>query len=290
MAPHSSPTGDTTLEDNNNLLPDGDSRDQNGASQIFESKDKKSSRWGSGNKNAQQLASLYSREKRIQETVGLCLCLALMGLDLFFLVKYFDPSTAHYILLSGLAGICSADFVSGVVHWAADTWGSIDVPIVGPGLLRPFREHHIDPTSICRHDFIETNADCFTVCTPFLAYSVYKFWTYSPQQIADTYNWEMYVFLLSCFVAMTNEFHKWSHTYFGLSRWKCLLQDMHIILPRKHHRQHHVSPHEINYCITTGWLNPLLEAIGFWRRAESFITLLTGAIPRSDDMKWSKSD
>lgn len=247
-------------------------------------------KWGSGNKNAKQLAQLYSKEKRAQETIGLLLCLALMAVDLFYLIKYFDTSNAVFIAFSAVAGICTADFVSGLVHWAADTWGTVEFPVLGPGLLRPFREHHIDPTSICRHDFIETNGDCFSVCTPVLAYSVFKFSTYTPEQIASNYNFEMYLFLLVCFVTVTNEFHKWSHTYFGLPKWITTLQDYHLILPRIHHRQHHVSPHEVNYCITTGWLNPPLEAIDFWRRFERLITVTTGAIPRSDDMKWSKTE
>ena len=250
----------------------------------------KGKKWGSGNKNAQQLAGLYSKEKRMQETIGLVVCVILMAADFYYLMKYWDSSYTIYIIISAFAGICSADFVSGLVHWAADTWGKVEAPIIGPGLLRPFREHHIDPTSICRHDFIETNADCFTVCVPFIGYSVYKFYTYTPEQVAATYNFEMYIFCLAVFVTMTNEFHKWSHTYFGLPKWITFLQDCHIILPRLHHRQHHVSPHEVNYCITTGWLNPPLEAINFWRNAEYVITKLTGAIPRSDDMKWSKVD
>ncbi|CAF4137671.1 unnamed protein product [Rotaria socialis] len=187
-----------------------------------------------------------------------------------------------------VSGILTADFASGIVHWGADTWGAVDMPIIGRNFLRPFREHHIDPTSITRHDFIETNGDNFAVTIPYLLYMAYKF-TYSNDiDIRRLYNIEVYMFLLAIFVSMTNQFHKWSHTYFGLPFYISVLQRYHIILPRKHHRIHHVVPHDTYFCITTGWLNRPLEAIQFWSRLELLIEKYSGAKPRSDDFAWAQ--
>lgn len=74
--------------------------------------------------------------------------------------------------------------------------------------LRNFREHHIDPTAITRHDFIETNGDNFTVIVPFLAYQAYSFTCNSLNDIKVNYNWNLYMFLLAVFVSMTNQVYQ----------------------------------------------------------------------------------
>lgn len=99
----------------------------------------------------------------------------------------------------------TADLLSGIVHWAADSYGSVDMYLIGKNLLRNFREHHIDPTAITRHDFVETNGDNFAVIIPVLAFIAYKFMYNSIEQIMLDYNWLMYLFLLSVFVTLTNQ-------------------------------------------------------------------------------------
>ena len=82
----------------------------------------------------------------------------------------------------------------------------------------------------------------------------------------------------------TNQFHKWAHeaqvgpVVRQLQRWK-------LILSPDHHELHHTAPYDRHYCITSGWLNTPLRAIGFFRGFEWLITALTGAQPRKDDLK-----
>ena len=69
--------------------------------------------------------------------------------------------------LALVLGYVLADLASGLIHWLFDRYGTADTPVVGRNFVQPFREHHIDPKGITRHDFIETNGNnCIATLVP----------------------------------------------------------------------------------------------------------------------------
>ena len=63
-------------------------------------------------------------------------------------------STPLAPVLGFIAAQFIVDFASGMLHWACDTWGKFETPIVGPTLIRAFRMHHVDPQDITKHGFL----------------------------------------------------------------------------------------------------------------------------------------
>lgn len=57
---------------------------------------------------------------------------------------------------------------------------------------------------------------------------------------------------------------------------------------RAEHATHHARPYDAHYCITTGWCNRPIEALGLFRWIEAGVTRLTGARPRHDDERYEE--
>ncbi len=177
-------------------------------------------------------------------------------------------------------GIATADFGSGLVHWLADTWGRDDLPVIGRRLLVPFRVHHINPDDFLRRSFVDTNGDVALVTIPVLMGLL-------ATPLDTAWGGPVALFGLGlCGVgALTNQIHQWAHMPAAPGPIR-LLQTCGLLLGRAEHATHHQRPYDAHYCITTGWCNRPLEAIGFFRRLEARITRLTGAQPRGDDRRY----
>lgn len=88
-------------------------------------------RWGAQHAGARELAALYSPGKRLQEWCSVVLCFSLLAHNLLHLLLLARWEHAPAVVLGVVAGAVTADFFSGLVHWGADTWGSVELPVVG---------------------------------------------------------------------------------------------------------------------------------------------------------------
>lgn len=228
-------------------------------------------------RDAQELAKGYKHGFRVIEVLSIATFCALALLSVWRLA----PRAAQQwpiLVYAFVAGWVGADFVSGFVHWLADTWGSADMAVIGPTLIRNFREHHVDPKAITRHDFVERNGANCLVSVPVLAAACFV-----PVRgglgafVAGS------LLSLTSWVFLTNQIHMWAHRDENpwYVRWG---QATRMILPVENHDVHHHAPFAKYYCITTGWLNWPLHQIGFFRGLERLVTRTTGAIPRADDI------
>src|SRR4029453_18379525 len=164
------------------------------------------------------------------------------------------------IALAAVFGYIVSDFLSGVVHWAGDTVGDESTPIFGPNFVRPFRFHHVDPEAIPRTDFVETNGNNCIVAAPVLMLVLFLL----PGETGVLFYACVVIAATALFVFCTNQFHKWAHMK-KPAPWVPLLQRAGLILSPEHHVVHHTAPRDKYYCITVGWMNPLLDKVRFFR-------------------------
>ena len=91
---------------------------------------------------------------------------------------------------------------------------------------------------------------------------------------------------VALFVAISvnaNQVHKWSHmTRAEVGPVVAFLQDIRVLQTPRHHALHHTDPKNTYYCPVTNLVNPILEVVGFWSRAEAFIETITGITHRHD--------
>jgi len=232
-----------------------------------------------GPRDAKALARGYTPAVRRMELAGIA---GYSVLVVWLSVQLWPHAWASpwWALTAVLLAYLGADVASGLVHWAADTWGSPDLPVIGPALLRPFREHHVDQLAITRHDFVETNGNNCLGSIPTLGIAL---WVAPDAEGGGSFFLSAFLLSLVIWVLLTNQFHKWAHLPEPRGA-VALLQKLHLILPPSHHAQHHTRPYNSHYCITVGWMNWPLGWTRFFPVLEWCITACTRALPRRDDL------
>ncbi len=218
----------------------------------------------------------YSNGRRRLETLGVAIVVMLTAANAMRIAfAIHEWCAVPWMWLAVLGAWIAADFISGFVHWLGDTWGREDWPLVGTSLIRGFREHHLDPRAITKHDLVETSGSISLALVPVLLVALI-----AP---IEPLRGEIAVVFLTMFsfaMLLTNEIHKSAHRE-KVCRPVAWLQRTGLILSPARHAVHHAAPFDRCYCISAGWLNPLLDAIGFFRALERAVTFVTGAEPRS---------
>jgi ubiquitin-conjugating enzyme E2 variant len=169
-----------------------------------------------------------------------------------------------------LLGLLAADLATGTVHWLCDTFFAEDTPIIGRSVIEPFREHHVDPLAMTRRAFLRVSNSNIVATTAVLAIllGVQAASATPPAAFAD-----VWVTTFAVAIMGTNQFHKWAH----LARVPVLvscMQRVGLILSPTEHRRHHTGDHSRAYCVTTGWLNPLLDRAGVFVACERAVALV----------------
>jgi ubiquitin-conjugating enzyme E2 variant len=180
-----------------------------------------------------------------------------------------DYSLAGIVIaLEVIATWLLADFVSGVVHWAEDSYGRETTPVIGRWVVEPNLLHHRDPLAFVRRSWIASSWDLAAVGAMILAAA----------GLAGALTWHVVLFVL--IGANANQIHKWNHMRrssvpLGIRA----LQRLHLLQSARHHAQHHRGTKDSHYCVVTELLNPLLDRLGWWRMLERLLAPVLG-LPR----------
>jgi len=183
------------------------------------------------------------------------------------LARALPPSRLAILCVAALpVAVLLADLVSGLVHWFADRYLDARTPLLGPMLIEPFREHHLDPMAMTRHDFFEVSGNNGLVTLP-LAFALLMSGI-GPEAGTTVQLIHMTVVLFAMLVFVTNQLHAWAHAP-APPQIVQLLQRSGLVLTQARHARHHEAGHDRAYCITTGLLNPLLDRARFFDRLEA---------------------
>lgn len=176
------------------------------------------------------------------------------------------------ILIKIFLAYLFADFLMGLYHWIKDTYFGPFTPIIGKTFIWGSRLHHVRPRYVL--EFSDYNL--------FINSAKWTLIWMLPLFLIFGIN----AFIMSLFItiSMNDIVHKYAHMKDSeRPRLASKLQKLYIFQSHDEHHSHHISPHNVNYCPITPYVNTVLEKIEFWRNLEFIIEYLTGIAPRSKE-------
>ena len=192
-----------------------------------------------------------------------------------------EPASVLVVMTALAAGVVASDLVSGLVHWACDTFFTETTPILGTALIAPFREHHRDPLAMTRRRFLDVNSsNCFAV-VPLVAVAAWRDGPLATDAVALFAHAALVTFAPA--MILTNQSHQWAHAPTP-PRWVARLQRARLLLAPDVHARHHGATHGSGYCVTVGWLNPWLDRIDAFGRLERVIRRMSPRAARVPGM------
>ncbi|QDU83816.1 Kua-ubiquitin conjugating enzyme hybrid localization domain protein [Planctomycetes bacterium Pla163] len=175
------------------------------------------------------------------------------------------------LILQASAVLLAADLVSGLVHWAEDTFFTESTPVIGPSVIAPNVEHHERPAAMLGKGYWDSNGQLLAIAAALVAGAA----------ALGLLTWHVWLFAL--LAGNANQIHKWAHM--PRRRVPAVvrgLQRIGLFQSVRHHARHHSGARNSHYCTTTDWLNPLLDRIRFWRALEWVTVPILGAPRRAD--------
>lgn len=175
--------------------------------------------------------------------------------------------------LGAIAGsVLLADLVSGVVHWAEDTYARFKprrkLRVINL-IARDNEVHHRRPRDFLKRTWWQSSWDLLLIGAVILALA------HALGHLSAA------VLLFVVLSVNANQMHKWAHRNPRenplLVTW---LQRALLLQSPRHHGKHHGGARDSHYCVVTNFLNPLLEEVSFWRRLEQLVERITGRGPK----------
>jgi hypothetical protein len=166
------------------------------------------------------------------------------------------------------------DLISGFFHWLEDSYGRVELRVIGALITGPNNLHHQDPTAFTANSWVYSARVLLVVASVIIAGA----WA------LDMLTWQVLLFVTIGVNA--NEYHKWTHMTAArrhpLVRY---LQQLRVVQTPHHHARHHQGERNSHYCVVTNLINPVVDTLGVWRGLENSIEWLLGVQTRGAEMR-----